>query len=119
MSKTLRRNLILSTIAVGLLVAGSATPAFAWGGPSNFNYNGNNCSKYSIANNSAGNAGANTVLTLGSGPVKVGFHGSGHAWINPVSGAGTAVSFISQSVVSLYLVSGGTHQCNASGNFYS
>jgi hypothetical protein len=119
MTIQIKRNAIVAAVTAGLLVLATASPAAAWGGPFSFSYGSSTCAKKSAATNTAGNANAFTTLSLGSGPVKVGFRGGGHYWINPVSGAGTAISYISQSVVNTYGVTGATHQCATSGNSYT
>lgn len=112
-----RRKLVAAAGGIALVAGAllSAAPAYAWGGPVNFDkpniFVPYNCSAYST-NPAPSDAGANTVrLTGTTGTVKVGFRGGGHAYINPVTHTGTAVSHITQSVVATYNVAGATHLC--------
>ena len=111
MNLRLKSRAALSGAAAIALVLVTATSASAWGGPTNFSYSGSSCSKYSIAVNAQGNAGASTALLSGPGQVKVGFRNSGHTFISPVSGAGTAVTFVNQTIVTGSGIVGASHQC--------
>ena len=89
----------------------SGSPAGAWGGPTSF---GSNCSGISIKTASNGQAAAHTLDINNAGlALRVAFRGGGHLDIAPQTGTNVVRSYISQSVVNSYDVTGGFHRCAA------